>query len=166
MNNEMKRQAAGKSVAFTGHRHLDDAAVERVEKRLIEYIIDLYHEGYDTFYCGMAMGFDLLAAECVVHVRQHCGFSLRLVACIPFPGQEKRYTEVDRFRYDTLLQTAEDKIYISGKYSRYSYLRRNDYMLEHADKVIAWHDPSLTKGGTAYTVRRAIEMKKDVANLF
>lgn len=161
-----KRQTIAGSAAFTGHRNLPDSSVERLEATLIETIRTLHDKGVRTFYCGMAMGFDLMAAECVVYVRQHYGLELHLVACVPFPGQERLYSEEDRFRYRTLLQAADERIVIAERFSRYSYLRRNDYMLEHSATLIACHDPSRPNGGTAYTVRRAKDMKKDVVNLF
>lgn len=154
------------SVAFTGHRKIRAEHLARVRTCLASAIVRLYEYGCRDFYCGMAMGFDLMAAECVVYVRQHYGLELHLVACIPFPGQERLYSEEDRFRYRTLLQAADERIVIAERFSRYSYLRRNDYMLEHSATLIACHDPSRPNGGTSYTVRRAKDMKKDVVNLF
>ena len=52
-----------KSCAFTGHRYelkeFDAELLERVIKNLII-------SGVVIFYCGMAVGFDLAAAECVI----------------------------------------------------------------------------------------------------
>lgn len=156
----------GKSAAFSGHRTIPEDKAETLQSQLIETIRDLHAKGYRTFFCGMAMGFDLMAAFSVIYVRQQYGLDVRLIACIPFIGQESRFSEDDKFRYNTLLQAADEKVVIARKYSKYSYLRRNDFMLAHSTTLIAYHDPSQSKGGTAYTIRKAIEMKKDVVNLF
>ena len=56
-----------RSCAFTGHRYdleeLDEALLGRVVKNLIT-------TGIDTFYCGMAVGFDLCAAEKVTELKK------------------------------------------------------------------------------------------------
>lgn len=163
----MKRnKSIGLSAAFSGHRTISEAKAEELENKLIETIRNLYNQGYRTFYCGMAIGFDLMVAFCLVYVKQEYGLDIRFIACIPFIGQESLFSEEDKFRYNTILQAADEKVVIAKQYSKYSYLRRNDYMLQHSSTLIAYHDPSLSKGGTAYTIRKAIEMKKDVVNLF
>lgn len=161
-----RNKSIGLSAAFSGHRTISDAKTESLETKLIETIRSLYDKGYRTFYCGMAIGFDLMAAFCLVYVRQEYGLDIRFIACIPFIGQESLFSEDDKFRYNTLMQAADEKIVITKQYSKYSYLRRNDFMLNHSSTLIAYHDPSLSKGGTAYTIRKAVEMKKNVVNLF
>ena len=69
-----------RTVAFTGHRSYKIYASARGENRLRvqETVIArteravrlLYAQGYDTFLCGMAMGFDLWAAWAVLFTLQ------------------------------------------------------------------------------------------------
>ena len=53
------------SVAFTGHRTYRGAAADALRRTVGE----LYARGFRPFLCGMAMGFDLAAAEAVLACR-------------------------------------------------------------------------------------------------
>ena len=76
------------SCAFTGHRRLgEDFDPERLKKEIESCV----SRGVSLFYCGMAAGFDLYAAECVVELKRKLPF-LRLAACIPCDGQEKYFS--------------------------------------------------------------------------
>ena len=60
-----------KSCAFSGHRILDDNFDIKVLDREIKQLID---GGTEIFYCGMARGFDLIAAECVLKYKKKYGY--------------------------------------------------------------------------------------------
>ena len=82
------------TVAFTGHRtYCGEAAAA-----LAAAIRGLHAHGFRTFLCGMAVGFDLAAAEAVLELRGSLP-GLRLVAVVPFGGQEARFSHADRARY-------------------------------------------------------------------
>jgi len=51
------------SVAFTGHRFISSDRVEEVRESVSNEIRLLYFKGFRNFFCGMALGFDMLAAE-------------------------------------------------------------------------------------------------------
>ena len=53
------------TVAFTGHRTYGGQAAAALRATVGE----LYARGFRTFLCGMAMGFDLAAAEAVLACR-------------------------------------------------------------------------------------------------
>ena len=60
-----------KSCAFTGHRQLgEDFSLKKLKKS----IKTLIEQGVDTFYNGMAMGFDLAAAEMVLILKKKYKF--------------------------------------------------------------------------------------------
>ena len=54
------------SVAFTGHRTYRGAAADALRRTVGE----LYARGFRNFLSGMAMGFDLAAAEAVLELRE------------------------------------------------------------------------------------------------
>ena len=134
------------SCAFTGHRSLGrDFDREKLKRTIRERILD----GVKVFYCGMAVGFDLAAAECVVELKSEVP-SVVLVACIPCIGQEKFFGERDKRRYERLVGAADVKVILSDKYYSGCMLRRNEYMEEKADILICYCRKST--GGTAFTV--------------
>lgn len=135
-------------VAFTGHRRYRGEA----DAALVQTIGELYRAGFRTFLSGMALGFDLAAAEAVLTLRARYD-DVRLVAAIPFPGQAERYPPGERARYEYLLAAADQRIIVSERYDGGCYRRRNDFMVDSAAVVVAWYDGS--PSGTGYTVGRA-----------
>ena len=57
------------SVAFTGHRSVPESKKDELKKKLRGKIRLLYAMGIRNYYCGMAIGFDMLAAEVVLSLR-------------------------------------------------------------------------------------------------
>lgn len=96
------------TVAFTGHRtYCGEAAAA-----LAAAIRGLHAHGFRTFLCGMAVGFDLAAAEAVLELRGSLP-GLRLVAVVPFGGQEARFSHADRARYRAAMASADDAVVLS-----------------------------------------------------
>lgn len=58
------------SVAFTGHRFISSGRVEEVRESVNNEIRLLYFKGFRNFFCGMALGFDMLAAEEVLKLKE------------------------------------------------------------------------------------------------
>ncbi len=136
-----------KTCAFTGHR---DINVENLKTKIRESIISLIKKGVETFYNGMAVGFDLLTAETVLSLRQLYP-KIKLIACVPFYNQEKNYNKKDKERYLNVLKQADEKIIISDEYYRGCMQVRNKYMADKADVLICYCKK--TTGGTAFTVK-------------
>ena len=134
------------NLEFTGHRGLAPYFnAERLWDEL-EYVIS---RGVETFYNGMAVGFDLLAAEAVLFLKKKYP-KIKLVACIPFYNQERYYNDTDKARYARIIKEADKRILISDEYSKDAPLKRNRYMAEHADVLITYCKKN--SGGSAYTV--------------
>ena len=136
-----------KSCAFTGHRTLDKDFSQRSLKK---YVLSLINDGVEIFYTGMAMGFDLIAAETVLSCKKKFP-QIKLIACIPYYGQERHFSEKDKGRYAAILKKADEKILLSEEYKRNCFLQRNQYMCDRADVLVAYLRKE--EGGTAYTVR-------------
>lgn len=153
------------SVCFTGHRTISHNKLQAVKENLHTTIIELYKEGHRTFLCGMAIGFDLLAAEILIDLKVTYK-DIIIIACIPFIGQERRFSPTDQERYNKVVQEADSKIIIAQTFSKQSYILRNLYMLEHSSIVIAYFDTNIKKGGTFFTYNKALTMGKEVRNIF
>lgn len=135
--------------AFTGHRtyrHEADALLCRT-------IRTLYDTGIRTFLSGMAVGFDLAAAEAVLACKAQLP-DIRLIAVIPFLGQQQRFSPNDRMRFERIVSIANEKVVLSETYNRGCYALRNDYLIAHAATLVTWYNGS--SGGTRYTVEKAL----------
>ena len=151
----------GNTCCFTGYRphrfffSPDGLRPEQVQWALREQIRVLYAQGYRTFVSGMCVGVDLWAAAEVAELQKEDP-QVRLVAAIPFEGQETYWTTADRRAYHRLLECCcRREVLFSPKEAAENaamcYHRRNMWMVDHADTVLAVFDPRREDGrsGTA-----------------
>ena len=161
-----------KVAAFTGHRKKRllregtdrQVPVSRIREEVADLVMYLYGQGYREFYSGMAEGFDMIAAEAVLQLREHHK-DMALVAAIPFRAQPAWFDPQDQLLYRELLGEADRVVMLSEKYYRGCYLRRDEYMVSRASIVVAYWD-NVREGGTYYTVRKAVERGRRVINLY
>lgn len=132
---------------------------------LTETVGSLAKNNCRTFYTGMAMGFDIIAAETVLLLKksQNTSFDLKLVCVIPFKGQENCYPDDWKERYNKILESSDKTIVLSERYYPGCYFKRNHYMVDKSDQVITWFDGR--SGGTKETVDYAAGEKKKIINL-
>ena len=156
MNSDIRTTAA-----FTGHRSYRNQAVAELDRTVEQ----LAREGCTRFLCGMAVGFDMAAAESVMRMRTLLtDRKIRLVAVVPFEGQARRFPAADKARYERILAAADEVLTLAARYSPECYRCRNDYLVDNASVVVAWYDGSPT-GGTHYTVARARRSGRRIINL-
>lgn len=141
------------SVCFSGHRIIPALQRNRLKQWLVEEITKAYADGYRIFYCGMAMGFDLLAAKAALSLKKELP-ELRIVAVVPYRDQTARWNAWMKTEYDAVLRSIDEVILLSEHYYKDCLLRRNDYMVSHSSRLIAWYDGK-PMGGTSYTCRKA-----------
>lgn len=146
-------------VAFTGHRpnklggYFEPNPVSvRVKKFLREELEKL---NPDRAITGMALGVDHWAAMiCLLK-------GIPYLAAVPFVGQEMAWPESARKRWRYLLGRAAEVVLVSeGAYSPAKMQRRNEWMVDHCDVLLAVWDG--TAGGTANCVRYAKKKKKQM----
>ena len=143
--------------ALTGHRVLGkDFPRGALEEDLKKLIL----QGADTFYCGMALGFDLLCCEILVSLKTE--WPVKIVACVPCADQSARYPYEMRRLYEELLEECDEKIVLHEHYEEGCMFERNRRMVDECDLVFAYLYAK--RGGTYYTVRYA--EKKDKRIIF
>lgn len=142
------------SCAFTGHRKMEEDFREESFNFALESCLK---RGCKTFYCGMARGFDLYAAEKVLKEKE-TNEKIKLIACIPHPDQSKYFSEEDKLRYAEILKKADEKKVLSNRYTGWCMAKRNEYMADEADVLIAYLNKD--EGGTAQTVKYFKRKKK------
>ena len=119
------------TAAFTGHRRYDGEC----DDALRAVVRELYGWGFRVFWSGMALGFDLAAAEAVLALRGELP-GLRLCCAVPFPGQADRFPEADRLRYMRILDRADEVATLAPRYEPRCYLRRDEFMVERSAAVM------------------------------
>lgn len=153
-----------KSLAFTGHRTIPIERQNEIRARLVEAVSVACKSGITCFFSGMAMGFDLMAAETVLSLKGRYP-DIRLIAVVPFRRQSRWWPPIEKERYQKIISQADQVIILSEHYFHGCLLRRNDFMLEHSCGVIAFYDGK-PYGGTFYTYREARKRCIDIINLY
>lgn len=158
------------NIAFTGHRPeslpfaLDSNAYHRFEILLWHEICSRIESGYDTFYCGVARGIDIICGEIVLAEKSNRNPDLKLICVIPFKEQAQSWNTHWKKRYFDILGQADKVVQVSGSYWPGCYFARNRYMEDNCDLVIAVYNGK-EKGGTAYTINYALQQNKAVVVL-
>ncbi len=147
---------------FTGHRpkglpwgyNEKSELCESFKTELIKIIETFIRFGCNYFICGMALGIDMICAEIVITLKKKYK-NIIFECAIPCREQSKMWKAEYRERYNKILQLADRIIYISESYSYDCMNKRNKYMVEKADILIAvWNGkPS----GTFNTIKFAKE---------
>lgn len=152
-----------RTCAFTGHRIISRERLWRVVQELRRDIDGLHRRlGVTRFYAGGALGFDTLAAETVLRLRDE-GLPIALCLLLPCRDQDKLWNQKDRATYARILSRADSVEYISENYSRGCMHARNRALIDRSKYCIAFLEKS--SGGTAYTVDYARRSGVIVLNL-
>ena len=137
-------------VCFTGHRpeklNRDEQAIRKDLKVAISEAID---DGMNVFISGMARGVDIWAAQIVLDLRNK-GADVKLICACPYDGFENSWSQEWQRQYRDILSEADLVKYICKGYSRSCFQIRNEWMVDHASKVIAVYNGE--KGGTKNTI--------------
>lgn len=149
----------GASIAVTGHRppgingrqgdYRESTPAYQWTRRVLEALANFAVEG-GALECitGMALGADTLWAEAVLDE------DWRLVAAVPFRGQEKRWPAHAQERYHRILRRAEVHVLSEGPYHPGLMDARNEWMVQRADVVVAvWNGEE--RGGTWNCIQTA-----------
>ena len=145
-----------KTCAFTGHRQVEDNFdVVRFKEAVCAFI----EEGYTTFLCGMAVGFDMLAAETVLKLKENYPL-IKLVACVPCEGQSRYFHSDQKARYERILKSCDEVKVLNDHYYRGCMQARDRYMVDNCSLLIAYK--RVNEGGTYYTLKYALSENKRI----
>ncbi len=114
------------------------------------------------FGAGGALGFDTLAAQCVLSLRKRYPH-IKLILVLPCTAQTKGWSKDDIAIYEEIKSQADKVVYTSHDYFRGCMFKRNRHLVNGSSVCIAYLTQE--KGGTAYTVNYAKEQGLTVINL-
>ena len=166
-----KRHVAGLKCAFTDHRPQNlpfrfdetDGRCLRLKAELRKLIVQMIEQKNVThFISGMALGIDTYTAEIVLDLKSQFPF-ITLECAIPCETQAAKWSERYRNRYFAIVERCDKETLLQTHYTPDCMKKRNRYMVEHADFVLAVWDGS--PGGTGMTVNYAHFLNKVVWTL-
>ena len=142
-----------KVACFSGHRNLPQDYTE-LQANLEKTIVELIERGVVFFGSGAALGFDQMAAEAVLRLKE--GYPhIRLVMVLPCPPEQQslKWNDEQKKRYYEILEQADKVRILSPQYTGKCMHDRNRPMVDCSAYLICYLREQ--HGGTFYTVRYA-----------
>ena len=134
-----------------------------LKEKLYAAVRRAYEDGYRVFIDGMAEGFDLLAAEAVLKLREEYP-DVHLMAAFPAPESRKNHSAEVCERIERIVAKASIAVYAYTKYEKGCELRRNLYMVSCAGRIIGYYNG--LSSGTAHCWNQAQLRGLETVNLY
>ena len=154
--------APERGCCFTGHRTLPSLAASLLPELIYSTISSLYLRSFRDFYTGGALGFDTIAAEAVLRLREKHG-DVRLHLILPCRDQCKSWKLSDIRRYKEILGSSDTFEYIADFYSPGIMQKRNAALVAKAGVCVGY--VTHRGGGSYYTMNLARAAGLETINL-
>ncbi len=156
--NEINKEISANIACFTGHRpqklpwgfNENDERCKEMKNQTKIKIEESIKNGYHTFLCGMALGFDMICAEIVLALKKQYPF-IKLIGALPCKTQSDGWKLYQKERYFNLLKQLDAVRCIYDTYiGKECMHERNRYMINNSSLVIALFNGK--SGGTKQTL--------------
>lgn len=155
-------------IAITGHRpdkldndyDLTSPLTKKIKDVIMAYLGNYFVKEEDVkLITGMALGIDTLFAQIAIENQ------IPFIAALPCAGQQSRWPEKSKKRYNEILQNKLCEIhYVSnGGYTNFCMQKRNEWMVDNCDLLIAVCDGSA--GGTSNCIKYAKKVTRDIIEI-
>lgn len=151
-----------KNCCFTGHRILPKGKKEEIYDKTREVVIALIEKGVKCFLTGGAIGYDALAAQVVLSLKEKYPF-IELIAVCPCENQDAKWNESQKQIYKEILNKADMKVVLAESYYDGCMQARNRYMVDNSKYCVCYL--RYNGGGTYYTVKYAQKLNKEIISI-
>ena len=161
----LERYEKTRTLCFTGHRPERLPQGDGLARRVAEAIEAATGRGIVNYVSGAMSGFDTLAAEQVIRLKEQYP-QIQCILVAPFSVgffNRKNWTPEWEARLRAVIKKSDYNISLSENAYKGVYYYRDRVMVDMSCEVIAYYDGG--PGGTAYTVNRAKEKGLVVYNL-
>ena len=148
---------------FTGHRYISASQLPGIKTALEETVASLVSQGFTTYYNGGAAGYDMLAAEIAIALKNQSDLPIKLIMALPCKEHDAKWNDSDKARLQSVLNSADEVLYLSEQYYDGCMAVRNKYLVEHSGVCVAYM--TRRRSGAGQTVRLAREHGLTVINL-
>lgn len=154
----MQQQTA----CLTGHRHMTAEERVTVRAQLERTLCTLIEEGVTYFGVGGAIGFDLLAAQTILSLKDRYE-AVRLIVVLACRDQAARWHAADAATLADVCVRADKVVCLQDTYTPECMKTRDRYLVDHSGVCVCW----LTHygGGTGYTEQYALKNGKRVVHV-
>ena len=157
-----KNGAKIETVCFTGHRFIRRNSALMIPTRLKAILEELITRGAYRFRAGGAIGFDTIAALCVLELKEKYP-DIKLELVLPCRNQSASWTDYEKKVYNYILSAADSAEYVTDTYTNWCMHERNRRLVNESQVCIAYLTES--RGGTAYTYNYALKKGLEVINI-
>lgn len=126
-----------KSCCFTGHRQIPTGELAPLTAALDAALAEVYSEGYRAFYAGGALGFDSLAAERTLLLREKHP-DVKLYLLLPCRDQSNGWAMEDAAHLYDLRARCDGYRYVNETYSSTAMYERNMALVASGELCIAY----------------------------
>lgn len=154
-------------ICVTGHRpnklygyNLSDIRWQKLKEQFKTILVE---NDCTEAITGMALGVDTVFALAVLELKSD-GYDIKLHCAIPCKNHSCKWIKESVDQYNNILEKADIvKLVSDEEYKLWLMQKRNEYMVDLADKVIAVWDGS--KSGTANCVKYAEKTGKGIIRI-
>ncbi len=152
-----------KVACFSGHRKLPRDC-EELKKQLRAAVISLIEQGVVFFGAGGALGFDMLAEETVLELKNQYPH-IKLILVLPCPAEQQtlKWNDQQRERYYNIHDRADKIRTLSPRYTAACMLERNRHLVNNSAHLVCYLRQN--RGGTFYTVNYAEKHNLNIIRL-
>ncbi len=159
------------SVCFSGYRPQKfdfplingNQQFEQLKINLKHIIVDLIEKGYETFYIGMAEGFDIVAGEILIECENQLEKKLNIQCVLPYLDFFDTFNDDWAQRGSYLIDEINKVKIINMEYKQGIFYERNRFMVDNSDVLVCFFDGK--KGGTKYTLDYAKKNNLEIINI-
>ena len=133
----------------------------RLKKRIKDQCVLLYERGVRQFWVGGSLGVDMWTAEILLRLKEQPEYSeIALMIALPFADHDSTWDDRSKLRMAFLIKHSSKTVTVgaSGQPPTVNYRRRNEFLVNHADCLLAVYDNDRSiRSGTGMTVNLAKE---------
>lgn len=126
-----------RTCCFTGHRELPPAFRQELAMKLEETIIGLIEQGVQFYGAGGARGFDALAAQTVLNLKNRYPH-IKLILVLPCLTQTRGWPAGDVAEYERIKAQADKVVYTAQEYTRGCMFKRNRHLVDHSGVCVCY----------------------------
>ena len=150
---------------LTGHRVIPPGEERKILTRTRYILLKLIREKNVRYFgVGGAVGFDMLAAEYLLHLKAHKEQQIKVISVLPYPDwrETEDWTDELRLRENWILRACDKVVYVRPAYEKNVFLLRDRKLVDGSAYCVSYCNRPRT--GTAYTVRYALDHGVKVYN--
>ena len=103
--------------AFLDIEKIPPEQSSEIVRRLENELLKLIDEDYETYLTGGALGFDTIAAQTFINLKQQYLLT-KLILALPCLSQSKNWSDSGKQMYEDVKGQADKIVYTSHKYTR------------------------------------------------